>query len=464
MFIYKDILTNTETKETFDAIGNNILTPMAQDTIGQVNAQLMSVPCKVRMDNAQDFEFKVGTKQLPWNAVANQPNTCALDLSSLEVADIAANCSQNNPVLFDGNSTTGVVKSIYWNDIQANPKCEIQFKDAPSQNNMNTYWHKQASYIKEANCQQAFQEVKDLTAETNKLKSDIADSEARIAVQEGIIRQKTEQLYSLNSKIQGLEQDKSNLQKDLLAVQKNLNDAKLQLADTQEERRLLDIQKNNMINDYERNLLDNKAAALKVKDDQIKALKDTYEADLKFRSDSLAAKDREINDHKNAANSAETEAANKKIELDNLKATNDRNQQILNSKTNTLNDLIKYPLYANKIVGNTCISQRCLTSPNAKYKACQQGDGHFVVYNNYTGAPIYATGKYGSQFTNGSLCIQEDGNLVNYYANGRGAYWATNTWTQSPVGPYTGEMLDSGDFVVKDRNNNVKWSSRSAGR
>jgi hypothetical protein len=464
MFIYKDILNNTKTKETFDTIGNNILTPLAQEKIGQVNAEIMSVPCKVRMDNGQDFEFKVGTKQLPWNAAPNQPNTCTLDLSSLELADIQTNCSQNNPELFDGNSSTGVVKSIYWNDIQANPKCEIKFKDAPSENNMTTFWHKQPSYIKEATCQKAFKDVKDLTAETNKLKSDIAESEARIEIQEEIIRQKTNELYSLNSKIQGLEQDNINLRQDLKDVQQSLNNAKQELADIQEEKQLLDIQKQTMINDYEKKLLDDKAAALKLKEDQARAIIDSHAADLKYRSETLAAKDTEIKNNREAANNAEAEATSKKVELDNLKLINERNQQLLNSKTATLNNLIKYPLYANKIVGNTCITARCLTSPNSKYKACQQGDGHFVIYNNYTGAPIYATGKYGSQFTNGSLCIQEDGNLVNYYNNGRGAYWATNTWTQSPVGPYSAEMLDSGDFVVKDRDNNIKWSSRSAGR
>jgi hypothetical protein len=123
------------------------------------------------------------------------------------------------------------------------------------------------------------------------------------------------------------------------------------------------------------------------------------------------------------------------------------------------------------IVLNTgeCMDNRFVTSPNGKYKAWQQSDGHLVVYNTVTNKPIWYTGSYLQP--NGKLCMQTDGNLVNYTSNNVGfwyngkllnhslnnvVYWATST---------TGNnnqliIKDDGDLVIRDSvNGNVKWSS-----
>jgi hypothetical protein len=129
------------------------------------------------------------------------------------------------------------------------------------------------------------------------------------------------------------------------------------------------------------------------------------------------------------------------------------------------------------IVLNTgdCMDNNFVTSPNGVYKVWQQSDGHFVLYNTVTNKAIWATGAYGR--TNGKLCMQKDGNLVNYslseaqgyYDNGifvntgtsnAVAYWSSNT---------TGNnnqliIKDDGDLVIRDSFGNVKWSTNTVGK
>jgi hypothetical protein len=105
-----------------------------------------------------------------------------------------------------------------------------------------------------------------------------------------------------------------------------------------------------------------------------------------------------------------------------------------------------------------CMANKCVTSPNEKYKVCQQSDGHFVLYNNVTNKDIWSTGKY--KMKDGKLCMQTDGNLVNYTSDGIG-YWANYT---------TGNnnqliIKDDGDLVIRDSvNKNVKWSTNTVGK
>jgi hypothetical protein len=112
------------------------------------------------------------------------------------------------------------------------------------------------------------------------------------------------------------------------------------------------------------------------------------------------------------------------------------------------------------IVLNTgeCMANKFVISPNGKYKVWQQSDGHLVVYNTVTNNPIWYTGAYNKP--NGKLCMQTDGNLVNYTSNNVG-YWATST---------TGNnnqliIKDDGDLVIRDSvNGNVKWSTNTVGK
>jgi hypothetical protein len=111
-----------------------------------------------------------------------------------------------------------------------------------------------------------------------------------------------------------------------------------------------------------------------------------------------------------------------------------------------------------EVVLNTgeCMANKFVTSPNGKYKAWQQSDGHFVLYNTVTNKPIWSTGSFGK--TNGKLCMQTDGNLVNYTSNGIG-YWNSKTNTGNN---YQLIIKDDGDLVIRDSvNGNVKWSSNT---
>jgi hypothetical protein len=337
-------IINYRNIEKFSTIGGGILTSDAQDTIGLINQQQMAQPCKVRMDNGQDFEFKVTTKQLPWNAVTDQPNTCAIDASSYEINNLPTNCSKLNPVLYDGGTTTSVVDSVYWNDLQDNPKCEIKFKGTPSANNMDNYLHKQPSYIEEAKCQTAFKEVKDITIDNQKLNSDISDSSARIATQQEQIKQKTAQLYALNSSIQGLEQDRRDLQNQLSTVQNNLANAQNQLADAKEQYRLLDIQKSNMISGYEHQLIVDKQTMIQMQIDQANALVAQHNADLNSRAAMINSKNQELQGKQANANVLANDIKNLTANLNsNLTINNnlqltlaDKQKQLVTGQTKTL--------------------------------------------------------------------------------------------------------------------------------
>jgi hypothetical protein len=110
-------------------------------------------------------------------------------------------------------------------------------------------------------------------------------------------------------------------------------------------------------------------------------------------------------------------------------------------------------------------NRQCVKNYSVKtttgYTAAQQGDGHFVIYNK-DNKPIWATGKYGSQYANGTLCMQGDGNLVNYKTNGT-PYWATGT-NGKGTAPYTAILQDDGNFVVYDSKQTKLWSTNTAGK
>ena len=109
---------------------------------------------------------------------------------------------------------------------------------------------------------------------------------------------------------------------------------------------------------------------------------------------------------------------------------------------------------------NCLIQGNCIVSRNGLYKACQQYDGHFVVYKGTTA--IFATGQFGtnSQVFGSKLCLQNDGNLVNY--NGSSAYWSTQKFASG--GGNRAVMQDDGNFVVYNKNGGVVWATNTQGR
>jgi hypothetical protein len=120
------------------------------------------------------------------------------------------------------------------------------------------------------------------------------------------------------------------------------------------------------------------------------------------------------------------------------------------------------PAVDDTIAGGACIRNACKTSQNQKYKACQQGsDGHFVVYNS-ANKPIWASQKFGGQYSDGDLCMQNDGNLVTY-KNGK-PYWASNTWSKSPLAPYKAIMQNDGNFVIYNSQGKPTWATNTVGR
>ena len=123
------------------------------------------------------------------------------------------------------------------------------------------------------------------------------------------------------------------------------------------------------------------------------------------------------------------------------------------SENNTCN------LEACNISGDTlhspfCMSAtQCLQSQNGRFTACQGLDGHFVVKDS--SRVIYKTDKFSF---GGILCLQDDGNLVNYGANGQ-AYWSSGTSGRGSRNRAV--MQNDGNFVLYDRDNQAYWSTNT---
>lgn len=108
--------------------------------------------------------------------------------------------------------------------------------------------------------------------------------------------------------------------------------------------------------------------------------------------------------------------------------------------------------------GSTMVANDTLTSANGAYTAIMQSDGNFVIYNNSTGAPTWATGSNG---TNRSIILQSDGNLVIYAAGA--AVWASGS-AEQPTGSFFLKLEDSGSLVLYKGTpaspEGTLWSSR----
>ena len=112
-----------------------------------------------------------------------------------------------------------------------------------------------------------------------------------------------------------------------------------------------------------------------------------------------------------------------------------------------------------------CLSNSCLVSGNGLYKACQQDDGHLVIYSNRTGSWKYVWGNqkiFPPPFPPSRLCMQGDGNLVSY-KNDSEAYWSTGTAGQG-VGPYNLSMQGDGNLVIYDKDGVAIWASNTMGK
>lgn len=108
--------------------------------------------------------------------------------------------------------------------------------------------------------------------------------------------------------------------------------------------------------------------------------------------------------------------------------------------------------------GTTMFADDTLTSANGAYTAIMQLDGNFVIYDNRTGKPTWATGSNGP---NRSITLQGDGNLV-IYASGA-PVWASGS-AEQPSGSFFLKLEDSGSLVLYKGTptspEGTLWSSR----
>lgn len=162
--------------ENYSNVADTILTTDAKSGIADQNAQSLNTPCHIKTREDIDFEFKVEDTPLGWYKIPEQPNTCAIDLSSKDIQNDAMNCSMDNRILYDGDFDTNVVRQVYWNDSSDNKRCEVMFFDKPHKKDMDTYMKRQESYRTLTDCQKAILEVARLREEKRKLQGQLQQS------------------------------------------------------------------------------------------------------------------------------------------------------------------------------------------------------------------------------------------------------------------------------------------------
>ena len=102
-----------------------------------------------------------------------------------------------------------------------------------------------------------------------------------------------------------------------------------------------------------------------------------------------------------------------------------------------------------------------LISRSGSHKAVMQTDGNFVVYNNKTNAPTWASQTNGKGVKPRYLAMQTDGNLVVYGKYNK-PWWASGTNGKGDGGRVT--MQGDGNLVIYDINNKPTWASNTYGK
>jgi hypothetical protein len=182
------------------------------------NTRMNNSYCTVPLQNNGRFRFQVGDKMLDWFGVPDDPQTCAIDVSSLDIGNNAANCSSGNPILNDPK----IVDKVYFNDFDTNKRCEVKFKRNLTSQQMNQYMQKQRSFQEAASHQQALRQVFELTQERTRLNEQIRVAQAKADADRKTIESIQQQMQTATNRINELTRQQQQADTNLRNAQNRI--------------------------------------------------------------------------------------------------------------------------------------------------------------------------------------------------------------------------------------------------
>lgn len=182
------------------AIDDEVLNSTMFALWNRENTRVNNTPCSVPLQNNGRFRFQVGDKLLGWFSVPDDPLTCAVDVSSIDIDNNANNCTAANPVLNDRQ----VVEKVYFNDFDTNKRCEIKFKPNLTSQQMTQFMQKQKSFQDIASHQQALRQVFELTQERTRLNEQIRVAQAKAEADRRTIDTIQQQMQSATTRLNTL--------------------------------------------------------------------------------------------------------------------------------------------------------------------------------------------------------------------------------------------------------------------
>lgn len=117
-----------------------------------------------------------------------------------------------------------------------------------------------------------------------------------------------------------------------------------------------------------------------------------------------------------------------------------QNKALAGAGTSTLN------------TGESLFPGQYLISPNGQFKAVQQSDRNFVLYNNSSGTPLWASNTFGA--ANSYIVMQYDCNLIIYGSNSL-PIWSSFT---APGSSCRLVVQDDGNLVIYRGDNVPVWA------
>lgn len=329
LVISLNVFQSFQSKEHFVDMSSDIITPTGIQQITTRRALTSNIPCRIKTKENTFFQFKVDDQELGWYDVPDQPNVCALDISGEDINNNVANCSRNNGIMYEKE----LIDDIYINDFTSNRRCEVKFKNQPSERKMVDFMGKQVSYSKLSECKQAFREVARLTEETNQLKEELTASVKAEEDARRVIAEKEEIINNLKGVVEQLKSDKAEVQGLISDKQKANRDLESQISQLAKEISDNTTLKDTMISNHDTAMIKERQATLDQQIAAANALLAQNKAEENALKMQLDAKDKDIKDFKSRITTADGNAAAAARQL----ATAVENQKSLLQQVNTNN-------------------------------------------------------------------------------------------------------------------------------
>jgi predicted nucleic acid-binding Zn-ribbon protein len=377
-------LTLTETPEKFSDIGNAVLVDKARETVEDKYAVSMNTPCRIKTQDGTDFQFKVGTHELGWFQVQNKPNTCAIEISGKDLQGDPQKCSKQNPTLFDNGK---VVTNMYWNDLDENKRCEVNFSDKPNKADLEAYMKKQESYKVVTDCDKAIIEAERLKKEKALLNQQLDNLKKEEDNLRNQIKKTDSAIKQAQENVQKLKDQKAQLRKQIIATQTQLADVNRQIDRAEEDIKRLEAQYERTESYYDRQLLNSQLALAKKQKDNAEILSKKGQAELAETNRLVGVKNQEISSVNARVNAAQEQQRSINSQINAVQQQQNQLKSQINQKEQEIANF-KPPV------------QTSVPPPTPKvvlYQACNYdtGNGYYektLDIGKYTFADLQARG------------------------------------------------------------------------